>query len=120
VSIPFIGCFVVALGKCRSERGRREQGASRNDGTRVNKGIHFVLLGLFRRTAHPISPVAGGPVEHGALARRQHHARLRVLPGIKRLDDCSGDFLVRMVCECGACREIQPQALVSRAWSAGR
>jgi hypothetical protein len=22
-----------------------------------------------------------------------------------------GDFLVRVVCECGACREIQPQAL---------
>jgi hypothetical protein len=30
---------------------------------------------------------------------------------IKRLDDCFGDFLVRVVCECGACREIQPQAL---------
>ena len=28
---------------------------------------------------------------------------------IKRLDDCFGDFLVRVVCECGACREIQPQ-----------
>ena len=37
--------------------------------------------------------------------------RLRVLPHIKRLDDCFGDFLVRVVCECGACREIQPQAL---------
>ena len=35
----------------------------------------------------------------------------RVLPHIKRLDDCFGDFLVRVVCECGACREIQPQAL---------
>jgi hypothetical protein len=34
-----------------------------------------------------------------------------VLPHIKRLDDCFGDFLVRVVCECGACREIQPQAL---------
>ena len=34
-----------------------------------------------------------------------------MLPHIKRLDDCFGDFLVRVVCECGACREIQPQAL---------
>jgi hypothetical protein len=25
-----------------------------------------------------------------------------------RLDDCFGDFLVRVVCECGACREITP------------
>jgi hypothetical protein len=36
---------------------------------------------------------------------------VRVLPHIKRLDDCFGDFLVRVVCECGACREIEPQAL---------
>jgi len=45
------------------------------------------------------------------LARGQHHARVRALTHIKRLDDCFGDFLVRVVCECGACREIQPQAL---------
>jgi hypothetical protein len=43
---------------------------------------------------------------------------VRVLPHIKRLEDCFGEFLVRVVCECGACREIQPQAL--RAWSAGK
>jgi hypothetical protein len=36
---------------------------------------------------------------------------VRVLPHIKRLDDCFSDFLVRVLCECGACREIQPQAL---------
>jgi hypothetical protein len=36
---------------------------------------------------------------------------VRVLPHIKRLDDCCGDYLVRVVCECGACREIQRQAL---------
>ena len=36
---------------------------------------------------------------------------MRVLPHIKRLDDCFGDFLVRVVCERGSCREIQPQAL---------
>jgi hypothetical protein len=41
----------------------------------------------------------------------QHHAPVRVLPHTKRLDDCFGDFLVRVVCECGAYREIQPQAL---------
>jgi len=46
-----------------------------------------------------------------AHARRQHHPPVRVLPHIKRLDDSFGDFLVRVVCECGACREIQPQAL---------
>jgi hypothetical protein len=36
---------------------------------------------------------------------------VRVVTHIKKLDDCFGDFLVRVVCECGACREIQPQAL---------
>jgi len=36
---------------------------------------------------------------------------VRVLPHIKRLDDCFGEFLVRVVSACGACREIQPQAL---------
>jgi hypothetical protein len=44
-------------------------------------------------------------------ASRHHHAAVRVLPHIKKLDDCFGQFLVRVVCECGACREIQPQAL---------
>jgi len=34
-----------------------------------------------------------------------------VLPHIKRLDDCFGDFLAHVVCECGACGEIQPQVL---------
>jgi hypothetical protein len=27
-----------------------------------------------------------------------HHACMRVLPHIKRLDDCFGDFLVRIAC----------------------
>jgi hypothetical protein len=31
---------------------------------------------------------------------RQHHARVRVLPHIKRLNDCFGDFLVRVTCPC--------------------
>jgi hypothetical protein len=34
-----------------------------------------------------------------------------VLPHIKRLDDCFGDFLVRLLCGCSAVREIQPHAL---------
>jgi len=34
-----------------------------------------------------------------------------VLPHIKKLDDCFGQFLVRVVCNCGACREIEPEAL---------
>jgi hypothetical protein len=46
-----------------------------------------------------------------APARRAHHAPVRVLPHIRRLDDCFGDFLVRVICQCGAVREITPQAL---------
>ena len=41
----------------------------------------------------------------------QHHARVRVLTHIKKLGDCFGHFLVRVICDCGACREIEPEAL---------
>ena len=30
---------------------------------------------------------------------REHHAPVRVLPHIKGLDDCFGDFLVRVTCK---------------------
>jgi len=46
-----------------------------------------------------------------APARRQHHARVRVLPHIQKLDDALADFLVRVTCPCGACRHIEPEAL---------
>ena len=44
-------------------------------------------------------------------ARRHHHARVRVLTHIKKLDDCFGEFLVRVSCVCGASRHIEPEAL---------
>jgi hypothetical protein len=44
-------------------------------------------------------------------ALRQHHAPVRVLPHIKKLDDCFGDFVVRVNCPCGASRHIEPEAL---------
>jgi hypothetical protein len=34
-----------------------------------------------------------------------------VLTHIKRLDDCFGEFLVRVSCACGASRHIEPEAL---------
>ena len=37
--------------------------------------------------------------------------RARVLPHIKRLDQCFGDFLVRVTCPCGTSRHIEPEAL---------
>jgi hypothetical protein len=37
--------------------------------------------------------------------------RPRVLLRIKRLDDGSGDFLVRVSCPCGSSRHIDPEAL---------
>jgi len=46
-----------------------------------------------------------------ALARRQHHAPVRVLPHVKKLDHALGDFLVRVTCPCGASRHIEPEAL---------
>jgi hypothetical protein len=36
---------------------------------------------------------------------------VRTLPYIKKLDDCFGQFLVRVSCVCGASRYIEPEAL---------
>jgi len=36
---------------------------------------------------------------------------VRVLAHIKKLDDCFGQFLVRVSCPCGASRHIEPEAL---------
>jgi hypothetical protein len=36
---------------------------------------------------------------------------VRVLAHIKKLDDCFGQFLVRVSCVCGASRHIEPEAL---------
>ena len=44
-------------------------------------------------------------------ASRQQHSPVRVLTHIKKLDDCFGQFLVRIICDCGAVREIEPEAL---------
>ena len=43
---------------------------------------------------------------------------MRGLPHIKKLDDCFGDFLVRVKCTCGGLREIPPELLAKRVpWS---
>lgn len=56
------------------------------------------------------------PSDYCMDARRspQHHASVRVLAHIKKLDDCFGQFLVRVICDCGAVREIEPEALARR------
>jgi hypothetical protein len=45
---------------------------------------------------------------------------VRVLPHIKKLDDCFGDFLVRVTCPCGASRHIEPKTLARIAGQADR
>jgi hypothetical protein len=42
---------------------------------------------------------------------RLHHSRVRVLTHIKKLDDCFGQFMVRVSCVCGASRHIEPEGL---------
>jgi len=44
------------------------------------------------------------------LGHASHYARVRVLPHIKRLNDCFGDFVVRVSCPCGASRHIEALA----------
>lgn len=46
-----------------------------------------------------------------ALPRRSHHSGVRVLTHIKKLEDCLGQFLVRVICDCGFGREIEPEGL---------
>jgi hypothetical protein len=48
---------------------------------------------------------------YAAAAYRAPSAAVRILSHIKRLDDCFGDFLARVICPCGAVREIPPQSL---------
>jgi hypothetical protein len=48
---------------------------------------------------------------HPGSQRRERHPPADEARERFGLDDCFGDFLVRVVCECGACREITPQAL---------
>jgi hypothetical protein len=36
---------------------------------------------------------------------------VHVFTHIRKLGDCFGDFLVRVICICESCREIQPQTL---------
>jgi len=44
---------------------------------------------------------------------------VRVLAHINKLDDCLGQFLVRVTCKCGAVREIKPEPLARLVgWSA--
>jgi hypothetical protein len=45
------------------------------------------------------------------LATAPHHAPVRVLPHIKKLDDALGDFLLRVTCPCGTSRHTEPEAL---------
>jgi hypothetical protein len=49
---------------------------------------------------HPVPTLAGHCMDRHA--SRQHHALLRVLTHIKKLDDCFGQFLMRVSCVCGA------------------
>jgi hypothetical protein len=51
------------------------------------------------------------PALHGRPSFGQHHARVRVPTHIRKLDDAFGQFPVRVICDCSACRVIDPEAL---------
>ncbi len=46
-----------------------------------------------------------------ARATPQRHAPVRACSVIKKLDDCFGQFLVRVICDCGPVDEIGPEVL---------
>jgi hypothetical protein len=80
--------------------------------TRMNQtGVNDVRLwlGVSSYEASSTDVLARGCMD--AYARGQHHSRVRVLPHIEKLDDCFGQFLVRVSCACGAVREVEPEAL---------
>ena len=41
---------------------------------------------------------------------------MRVLTHIKKLDDCFGQFLVRVSCACGSVREMEPEGPGAPGW----
>jgi len=55
-----------------------------------------------------------------AAGHARHHARVRVLLHIRKLDDCFGDFVVRVSCPCGLSRHIAPEALARIAGRAAK
>ena len=59
--------------------------------------------------AHKVRTRRGNCMD--GFADRQHHALVRVLPHVKMLDHSFGDFLVRVSCQCGTSRHIEPEAL---------
>ena len=59
--------------------------------------------------AYPVPPPTGYCMD--ALTTTPHHAPVRVLPHIKKLDEYFGDLLVRVTCPCGTSRHIEPEAL---------
>jgi hypothetical protein len=46
-----------------------------------------------------------------AIARRPHHARVRVSAPHQKARHALGDFIVRVTCPCGASRHVAPEAL---------
>ena len=56
-------------------------------------------------------PTSTGHCMYRHARHHQHFARVRGLLRIKKLEDCFGQFLVRVVYDCGASREIEPEAL---------
>jgi hypothetical protein len=59
--------------------------------------------------AHPVPTLAEHCMDAPAIP--PHHAPVHVLAHIKKLDDAFGQFLARVIRDCGACREIEPEAL---------
>ena len=52
------------------------------------------------------------------IASRPHQATVRVLPHIKKLDDCFSQFLVGVICDCARC--VRSSRKPWRALLAGR
>jgi hypothetical protein len=75
-------------------------------------GINPFALELLRKRRAALRTVRAA-VGHCMDARdaAPHHSQVRVLAHIKKLDDCFGQFLVRVICDYGFVREIEPEAL---------
>jgi hypothetical protein len=82
---------------------------SRKEGNAPEAPLSRLAAHLHLAKGYPVLTICRHYMD--ALARREHHRSVRVLPHIKKLDDALGDFIVRVTCPCGASRQIEPEAL---------
>jgi hypothetical protein len=90
-------------------RGRTSRGAEARQPFLSSSEMRAARLWSAVERPHPVGTPRRDCMD--SLAAPAHHAPVRVLTHIKKLDDALGHFRVRITCKCGATRECEPEVL---------